>query len=495
MNVTVGRGIKETHAVPFWGVRRAGPRREPGSNERVFFMKSTLLHAGWLAVAVAAFAAGRFAPRPGAPLSADSGATAGRTLTAPPKASGEPEAAGRIKEKTAADLAADWLKRYLAPDGTISPEKMALAVQDAVRESDPIKAMSNFTQLVHALTPGNAAAAFKAVRENVSGFEIMRYMPMLTYAWGGIDGPNAMKAMSEAGGRESMLGSAASLAGWAANDPTAAKKWLTENGTAETKWFLNRGFMSGLVRSDFQGASDYLAGLPENERGGLIDVLAEQKLKSGLDDATAWAFSLTDEKMKANALDRVAQQYARQDIAQAAEWAKAHAGEAGSKDAVGTIAREYAQKDAKSAFTWAGTLSGEAQSEAYSRVFREWARNDPTTASEQLNGMASGPAKDSSIASFTRSIARENPDDAITWAGSISSPEAREAAQVEIVQRWRMADGAAAQTWAASNLSAEALQKSQQPVRGDWGGGGGGGPFGGGGPPIPFFGGGGRGGR
>jgi hypothetical protein len=359
---------------------------------------------------------------------------------------------------------------------------MAAAVQEALRESDPVKSMLFFSELLKQLTPENAQAAFKSLRENVSGFETMRYLPMLTYAWGALDGEKALKAMGETGGREAMMASASTLAGFASVDPEGAKKWLSENASEENRWILDRALISGLARSDLESATSYVLAMDERERPNYVEVLAEQKIKSGIADAATWAQSLPDAAMRTSALQRVAQQFTRQDPAQAAEWAKQFAGEASGKDIVGAVAREYADSDPKAAIAWAGSLpAGESQSEAYSRVFREWGRSDPTAASESLYSMPAGGSKDQAITSFTRSIARENPEDAIAWAGSIGDPQSREAAQVEVVQRWRMSDPDQAAQWAAQNLTPEAQQRVLEPPRFD--GGPGGGPFRGGGPP------------
>jgi hypothetical protein len=277
-----------------------------------------------------------------------------------------------------------------------------------------------------------------------------------------------------------MFNSAATLAGFASSDPEAAKKWLTENGTPENRWILDRALVTGLARSDFNSASAYIMSLPEKDRGAYVEVLAEQKIKDGITSAADWALGLNDPSMKSSALQRVADQFTRQDPAQAAAWVKEHASADYAKDAVSSVARQYAEKDPKAAAAWAETLpAGTAQNEAYGRVFREWGRSDPTAASETLNAMTAGPKKDESIGSFSRSIARENPEDAITWTSAIGNEQQREKAQIEVVQRWRATNADAATQWAAGNLSPEAQQKASEAPRWDFGGGGP--PFGG--PP------------
>jgi hypothetical protein len=455
-------------------------------------MKSSFfVHGLWLVLAAGAFAVGRFSVNPQSVGTTKSGAATVVTPPPAPTAARSVESAAAARAASLSEDPAAWAARFRSADGTISAAKMEEAVREALRESDPVKSMMNFSQLIKELSPDNAPAAFKTVRETVAGFESMRFLPMLTYQWGALDGTKALDAMKELGGRDSMFNSAATLAGFASSDPEAAKKWLGENGTPENRWLLDRALVTGLARSDFDSASAYVMALDEKDRGAYVEVLAEQKIRDGITSAAEWALGLSDPSMKASALQRVADQYTRQDPAQAAAWIKEHAGSDYAKDAVGTVARQYAEKDPKAAVTWAATLpDGTAQSEAYGRVYREWGRTDPTAASETLNAMPSGAAKDESISSFSRSIARENPEDAITWATAIANTTQREATQVEVVQRWRMTDAEAASQWAAANLSAEAQQKASEPAR--WDRGGGGPPFGGmggggpGGPPGRF---------
>jgi hypothetical protein len=454
-------------------------------------MKSPLLiHGLWLALAAGAFAVGRLSVDKKSSASARGTVVATVTPPPAPTAARSAETAAAARAAALGEDPAAWAARFRSADGTISPEKMAEAVREALRESDPVKSMMNFSQLVKELSPENAASAFKTVRDTVAGFESMRFLPMLTYQWGALDGPKALEFMKDLGGRDNMFNSAATLAGFASADPDAAKKWLGENGSTENRWIFDRALVTGLARNDFESASAYVMQLDPKERGGYVEVLAEQKIRDGIGAAADWALGLEDASMKASALQRVADQYTRQDPAQAAAWIKDHADAEYAKDAVGTVARQYAEKDPKSAMSWAATLpTGASQNEAYGRVFREWGRSDPTAASENLNTMASGPVKDESISSFARTIARDNPEDAITWAASIGDVQQREAAQIDVVQNWRSTDAEAASQWAAANLSPDAQQKASEPPR--WGRGGGGG----GGPPFGGMPGGGPGGR
>lgn len=429
-------------------------------------MKSPwLTHALWLALAAGAFAAGRLTTARHSHVT--SSARASGSAPPPPPLLGTAASSSRAAASDdPTENPSAWIRQFHDASGVISAEKMADAMREALRASDPVKSAMYFAQLVKEMTPANAAAAFNTVRETVAGFESMLYLPMLTYQWGAIDGEKALASIKEIGGRDSLFNSPATLAGFASANPEAAKKWLAENRSAENRALLERSLVSGLARSDFAAATDYVMSLDEKERGQYVDVLVEQKIKNGLLSAADWALALGNTEMKTSALSRVADQYARQDPAKAADWVKQHASADFAQDAVGSVARQYAEKNPTAALTWAGTLpESAARTDAYGRIFREWGRSDPTAASETLNSMPAGDSKDEAITSFTRSIARENPEDAVTWAATISNPQEREAAQIEIVQRWRAADAAAASAWAASNLSPQAQQQASQPPR------------------------------
>ncbi len=433
--------------------------------------KNVLIHASWLAVATGAWLFGRLGPggpgasRSPAPLPATSPIAAPR---APGVATTGREAALPLAGRNIEDPA-QWASRFRDAEGRISPERMTEAVIESVRDADPLRGMMNFTQLMREMTAGNAPAAFQAVRTTITGWESMRYLPMLTAAWGGLDGENALAKLKETGGREAMFGSAGALSGWAAADPAAAQKWLKANNGEENAGFLSRGLVSGMARTDFTGATAYVTAATEEQKGELTSVLTEQQLKSGLGTAIAWTETLTDPKMKASALSDIARQFSRQDLDKAAAWVAGMAADPAARDAVGRVAGDLAEKDPARGLAWAGTLpAGDGQSEAYSRVFREWAPRDPTAASTSLNALPPGPSRDSAISAFSSGIGQENPQDAIQWASTISDPALKTKSLVEAGQHWFQTSPDDARAWAAAHLPAEAQSQITQAPRRDW---------------------------
>ncbi len=466
----------------------------------------------------AAFWAGRFtAPHATAPGSVIQTA-AGRTLT--------PAEAAAAAGKTAATVPADAWAALRDKGGHISAEGMNDAIRNILTEASPVQALEEFSKLLKELTPENAEAAFKALRENAQGGDAMRYLPLLAFQWGTIDGKGALAKLKEMGGREAGMSGFSVIGGWASADPQSAQAYVAEAEAAakaakndnetdpekkreaerlqRSAQMLKMGLVSGLAKSDPAAALALVQGLDERERRPMLDMIAQQQAKAGFDAASAWALSLGDESMKKQALADIMRRFAGQDSDKAKEFIQAHAAEGGLGDAAGRVAREMAAKNPQDAIAWAAKLpAGETQSGAYEDAFRVWGFRDPTASSTYLTTMPAGPAKDAAVASFARSVAREDPQAAIQWAQTISDEKDRQEALVRAVRTWSGQDANAAQAWIASqtNLSAEVQQQMTQPLNRDGGRGEGGRGdfrgFGGGdfGPGFGGPGGGGGGGR
>jgi hypothetical protein len=421
--------------------------------------KSLLLHTGWLLVAAAAYVVGSRQPS----LTGSSAAMRGQSSVAATARGTDPSTVADAALGAAA--AGSWLDTFRDSQGIISAERMNAALVEALKDPDPVKAMTAFTQLLAALTPENASAAYKAIRETTGGFESMRYLSLLGYAWGEKDGPAALKALGADGGRDGGWTKSTALAGWASSDPEGAINYLAELKASKTDdpnargggnrddAMLERGLVSGLARKDIDAALKYVMGLKEDQRDNYMGVIAEQKLREGVNSASVWAMALTDPKMRAAALDTVSRQFLRQDPAAAAEWAKSIAGQPGTAQAVAVIVDAMARKNPAEAAAWVSNLpDGEGQRDALGQVFRDWTRSDPTAASTQLTQMPAGAAKNSAITAFTRSLARENPQDALTWTKEISDADQRLKAQADVARRWNDTNPKEAQPWIAANL-------------------------------------------
>ncbi len=391
----------------------------------------------------------------------------------------------------------DFYKRYGLDTGTpLTPDKMKEAMLEAIRESDPVKSQLMFARLMEELTAENASAALAMVRENVGGFDSMRYIGMLAYKWGEVDPINAMKELSKGGDeRGGRMSQSVVLTGWAATDPAAATAWLS-NYEGDGKEWLSMSLLNGMAKKDLEGAMKFASALEDkDERGRAAETIAREMIRAGgAEKATAWLNSLTDSEMKRGAFQTISDQIMRGDQAKAIEFVKAFANEEYAAGAIRNLAENVARKDVQEGLKLANSLTGKAQARAVGEVVGQWLNKDDgataTDAVKYVDGLPAGESRDAGASAIAREFVREDPAGAIVWANSIADAKQREETLVDVGRRYMREDQAAAAAWLAqSGLSAEAQQQITNPQRGDWGGRAG---SGGGGPPGGF---GGRGGR
>lgn len=470
-----------------------------------------VLNLLWAAIAAGTFYAGVLwsGDRPSA---AAAGASTVRVASAPaplkPAGTGQ-TATIRAEAVSRDDDVLDFLKRYGLGSGTpLSAEVMTQAATEALRETNPIKSQMLFARLMEELTPENAQAALAMLKENTNGWESMRYMGMLTYAWGGVDPKAAMETLGKEDNREARMGQTSALTGWAAKDPQGAIAWL-ENYQGDNRGWLSQSLISGLAKSDFDGALKYATALEdEGDRRRASETLARELIRSGgVDGAKEWFASLGDASMKDGAFNTVADQLRRADPAKAAEFIKDHGNQEYARNAVAGLAGELSRKDVQQGLRFAEGLTGPNQARAYAEVVGQWLdRNEgaeSVQASEFVTRMPPGESRDAASATIARRMSGEDPEAAIAWAGAIANPEQRQDTLIDVGRRYLRSDPDAAARWlATSGLSPEAQQqvtasREERGRRGGPGGGPGGGPPDGrrGGPGGWDGGGGRRGGR
>ncbi|CAN5371827.1 hypothetical protein BH23VER1_BH23VER1_27200 [soil metagenome] len=450
--------------------------------------RSAVVHAAWFTIAAGAFAAGAYlVPRSVTP---DSDAAPSPRFVSVPDEGESARTKGSATEPAslrAAGDAASFIEKYrLGGTGGLNEQGMTDAVAEAIRESDPVKSSLMFAMLLEELTPENAAAASEAVRASSSGMDAMRFLSLLSYKWGAIDGAGAVEnAQADPDGRASTFGTMLALSGWASADPDAALEWLSSqedtDGRARGMWM--RGLVSGLANSDPAAATALLtemAASGDEEASNYIGSIVQQQIKlNGIQGAESWANSLSDTSLKTSAFRDIADAYTRQDPAAAADWIARYAGEDFATDAVSRIAGRFADTNPQEAVKWATTLpAGEAQNRATRQAFNQWTDNDPMAASEYLTKMPASASKDHAITGLVGEIARQDPESALAWSLSISDPELQQRNIVENASRWFRRDQEAAANWVAGANLPEATQnaiveQASEP-RGERGGPGGG---------------------
>ncbi|MGK0186170.1 MAG: hypothetical protein ACI9R3_001953 [Verrucomicrobiales bacterium] len=427
-------------------------------------MKTSALHIIWILVAGAAFGAGWFlrpTPEIGDP-SVSSGTGPAVTSTAG-TAAGQSEGVqkfGGTSEKIG-------VQKYFDGNGIIRAKDMGRAMRDALKESDPLKSNLLFTQLLSELTPDNIDSALAALREAPQGWEMWQKMGLFVGAWGKLDGLAALDYAKEMQGPGRMFGSAAALSGWASIDPDAAIAWADENQSEGRENIMAKaGILRGLAISDPARATEYLQNLPENTEGldRLVDTVANEQMKQGMDSATTWAASLSTDALKKEAFEQLGDEYARQDPVKAASWIESYADNAYTSEAVEEIADEWAEIDPGAAVAWASKLPEATQATAMESAFQEWEESDAEGASAYLQNMESSPAKDAAIAGFVSDLGKDEPAAAIQWANTIENEATRTEALTDVAKDWFNEDADAAGSWIeTSGLPVESVKEITTP--------------------------------
>ena len=454
-----------------------------------------LLNLLWAAVAGGTFYAGTVWRNDRA--AAGGSTTKVRVPTAPEPVKLPGGQSAMIKAGTVSrdDDVLDFFKRYGLDSGVpLSAEVMTQAVTEALRETNPIKSQMLFARLMEELTPENAASALAMLKANTNGWDSMRYMGMLTYAWGGVDPKAAMETLGKEDNREARMGQTTALSGWAAKDPQGAIAWL-DSYEGDNKGWMAQSLISGLAKSDFDGAMKYAGTLEdEGDKRRAAETLARELIRSGgVEKANQWFASLSDSNMKDGAFSTLTDQLRRSDPEKAAEFIKEHAGQEYARDAVAGLAEQLSRKDVQEGLKFAGSLSaGPNQARAFAEVVGTWLNQndgaDSVQASEYVTKMPAGENRDAASGMIARRMSGEDPTAAIAWANAIGNAEQRQDVLVDVGRRYLRMDPVNGAAWLAqSGLSAEAQQEVTAP-RDDRGWRGQGGP-GAGGPP-----GGGRGG-
>ena len=451
-------------------------------------MKPALLHVSWLAVAAGAFYAGSILRKPDSNDSNGNRSLSIATGTAITAA----ERSGSVRTSAISRDAsiADFLSRYELGSGKpLSSEKMRQAMSEALRETDPVKSTMLFARLLEELTPENAAESMTTLRGSISGFEMMRYMPLLAYQWGTVDSKTAFAELDKQDGRMGMMGKPIILAGLASKDPAAAQAWLAEQKDLPGKEFYKQSIINGLAKSDMNAAVEFAAKQEKAEdRTRSAQTIAEEKIKGGIDSAAAWASSLTDPDLKKGAMQTIAGQMARTDVNKAAEYVKQFANDPTASGAIEDVAQRVARESPQAGLKFAEGLAGLNQPVAYRQTIQAWTRSDSEAASKYVNQMPAGANRDASASALAGSISRDDPASAIAWTCSISDPKVRESTLIDVARDYRRSDPEGYAAWLpGSGLSEEARQQVNERGNGrDWRGGGGG-------PPMGFGGFGGRG--
>jgi hypothetical protein len=343
---------------------------------------------------------------------------------------------------------------------------LALSEQDITRlgaefksASSPIARRLAFARLLEGLTTENAMlirAQLEHMPDHSPEFREFHY------AWGSIAGESAVLHGKETKQRDM----AATFAGWASADPTAAISWfesLPSEGSDRNgvKW----GAVYGLADADPEVAVQFIRNLrsggdKDGER--MMHAVTSAVLRSGdPGQAAEWVDGLEDEDLRVFARERVAGEFVRRDPVAAAAWAAEYNNQPDGSRLINHVSRDWAHRDPKAAVTWLESLdSSDGRTEGFGSAFGAWAGRDPEAAGNYLNEMPRSPERDAALSGYANRIVHEDPSTAVSWADAISDPQRREETLIRTGQHFYRRDREAAAAWLAqSGLSDAARQR------------------------------------
>jgi hypothetical protein len=371
---------------------------------------------------------------------------------------------------------------------------MTAAVEAMRKENDPILKHKLLSALLEQLTPENAKAAYLAMSSGRRrggfgrGGGDENELRLLANAWGRIDGPGAVKALTEMreereaqreeGGRggsdhRGSMDLVSVLSGWATTDGAAAANYVNGIEGEHQQRMSGFGVVRGMMVNGVDEAMKFISSLPNSEDGGraqsfYTSMVASEMLEDGLDSTKAWVDTITDPDLRGGALSRVAESAIREDLPGAVEWVTQYAGDESANRAVSRVASAWAEDDPRAVLTWADGLPDATKASAYGEAFEEWTRQDATAAGEHLSNMQASPERDAAVEEFATNVARTEPTTAIQWAETIADQEIRTEALTEVAQTWYRQDQAAATQWLeTSGLPEESVKAvTEAPRRG-----------------------------
>lgn len=384
--------------------------------------KNLLLHLVWTLIAITTFLFGsRFTHPTASKPSASSQTASSHSAIQRGSPADSPDREGQRRTKSSSRRASTASSAASLSDADIAELGMTF------KNGNLVERRLAFAEMLKNLTPENA----RLMRENIA--DLPQDSPEFRefhYAWGGIAGEEAIIHGKDTPKRDM----AATLAGWAATDPTAALAYFdslspeAQSNGALMKW----GAIFGLADADPRLATDFAVTRYENgdkDATKMVRLAANAALKSGnRQEATDWAIAIPEGDLQNEALEQ--------------------------------LGTEFAKENPREAIDWATSLpSGEGRDHAIGSSFHSWAKRNPREAADAL---ASVPAADRDAATYgyaTR-IVHDDPAIGVEWAASISDQESRTSALIDTGRVFYQRDQQAAREWLAnSGLTPDQQQK------------------------------------
>ena len=422
-------------------------------------MKHSLLsHGLWAALVLLAFFVGTQL-RSGSPVARDGATSSNTRLTALAYTTGAADGTWAPSQSPSKETASTL-------DLEIGSADFEFLAREAVKNPNPIARRLAFSELLRSMTPENAMA----IREQLValGAEGETWRDF-NYSWGTMAGRDAV--LFAASSEEPDLD--ATLSGWASASPEAALAFLDDlpEEMRGDRAKLTSSIIAGIADADTARAAQIVLSLAEqgnSESAKLIALVAGKTIRAaGLQEASLWSESLSDENLRSVAIDRVARAYAREAPQEAAAWVQRFADQDFAARGIEEVADSWAERDPNAAVGWLESLpTGAGQKTGLTSVFGDWEDRDPLAASEYLASMPESEQRDSAISGFSRGYAWQDPQTAIAWAEVIDDPELRTSTLTRAGQAYFRRDPEGASLWLqTSGLPPEAQKEVLQPRR------------------------------
>lgn len=191
-------------------------------------------------------------------------------------------------------------------------------------------------------------------------------------------------------------------------------------------------------------------GEPGEKTAALETILSALSRQDPLRTITLAQENLTDDAME-RVVARGLKQFAEVDPKTAASFVSQLSAGQLQKTTSSTVARALAGQDVNAALAWLQSLpAGDTQQIALNNVLDIWSKNNAAEAGQYVASMTSGKEQDAAAGHLAENWAEKNHAAAIAWAASLAGESARAAALLNVASGWARVDAPAATQWAAT---------------------------------------------
>jgi hypothetical protein len=207
---------------------------------------------------------------------------------------------------------------------------------------------------------------------------------------------------------------------WAATDPAAAQRWLSENAVKLDPKYVESmdKFFTVLARADLAGVRQWVDSLPAGalQNQARFQIALGSGAKGDLAQVQAVYATLQPGDSDGKMAKQVAEILTKQDATTAAKWALQLPGGAARTTAIETVAAQWSQRDLQGVSAWLETIP-------------------------------EGPDRDASMKEYAAKVTFVDPRAGAASVEQITDSSLREKAASHVYWTWRNEDPASARAW------------------------------------------------